>query len=85
MSGVNCALTAGLILLRKIPESVAGDQFGEVSKLFSQSRSAFARFAVRPFRLLPGDQNDMLRSGRLTGQLDLWQATACVVLWFVVE
>src|SRR6266404_4291949 len=59
MSGANCVLTAGLIPLRKISEPVAGDQFGDVSKLFSQSRSAFARFAVRPNRLIPGDHNDM--------------------------
>ena len=78
MSGANRGLTAWPDPLRKISELVAGDQFGDVSKLFSQSRSAFARFAVRPFRLLTGDQNDMLRSDHLLGQLDL-------VLWFVVE
>ena len=68
--GANCVLTAGLIPLRKISEPEAGDQFGDVSKLFSQSRSAFARFAVRQFRLLPGDRNDMLRSDRIVGQLE---------------
>jgi hypothetical protein len=78
MSCANRVLTAWLTPLRKISEPVAGDQFGDVSKLFSQSRSASARFAVRPFRLLSGDQNDMLRSDHLVGQFDL-------VFWFVVE
>jgi hypothetical protein len=58
----------------EISEPVAADQLGDISKRFSQSRSAFARFAVRPFRLLPGGQNDILRCGRIVGQLDLWQA-----------
>jgi hypothetical protein len=47
MSGANRGLTAWPEPLRKISDLVAGDQFGDVSKLFSQSRSAFARFAVR--------------------------------------
>ena len=70
MSCANRVLTAWLIPLRKISEPVAGDQFGDVSKLISQSRSASTRFAVRPFRLLPGDQNDILRSDRIVGQLE---------------
>ncbi len=61
MSGANYVLTAGL--------PVAGDQFGGTSKLFSQSRSAFARFAVQPFRLLPEDQNDMIARPH-SGQLE---------------
>src|SRR5262245_38995366 len=71
MSGANYVLTAGLIHLCKISEPVVGDQFEGTSKLFSQSRSAFARFASRSFRLLPGGQSDMVRTGRIVGQLDL--------------
>jgi hypothetical protein len=60
MAGANYVLTAGLILLRKIPEPMAVET---QARYFAPSRSAFARFAVRPFRLLPADQNAILRSG----------------------
>ena len=58
--GANCIPTAGLLPLRKISEPMAGDQFADASKAFSHSRSAFARLAVRPFRLPTGARNDML-------------------------
>jgi hypothetical protein len=75
MSGANYVLTAGLIHLCKISEPVAGEQFGGTSKLFSESRSAFARLASRSFRLLPRGQSDIVRTGRIVGQLEsfgLW-------------
>ena len=68
MSGADYGLTAGLIHLCKITALVAGEQFGGTSKLFSQSRSAFAR--TRSFRLLLGGQNVIVRSDRIVGQLE---------------
>jgi hypothetical protein len=68
MSGAKYVSTAGLIHLCKITEPVAGEQFGGTSKLFSQSRSAFAR--TRSFRLLLEGQNDIVRSDCTVGQLE---------------
>lgn len=70
MSRSNYVLTAGLIHLCKATGPGAGEQFRGTSKLFSQSRSAFARGS---------------HSGRLDFSPEARVISCGRVVWFVVE